>query len=434
MSGVAMIAKSQGFEISGCDINVNTPYIDELKRSGVAIFESQSENHVKNADIVAVTPAVYFQNENHPEVVLAKREKKIMTWQEFLGKYLQKNKKVICIAGTHGKSTTTAMASLMFEGAGLDPSVMIGATVKEWGANFRVGKSEISITEADEFYDNFLNYKPEVIILNNIEFDHPDYFKSEEQMFKSFEKFLESLQGMRALIYNKDDLGIKKLFKIIGKEKLKELNLYGYTTKGKKIVYKKNETEFEVSGEKFKLKVPGKYNVSNALGVITLGRLFKIPIGEIKNSLYEFDGIGRRLELIGEKNGVKIYDDYAHHPTAIRATLEGLRQKYSKEKIWAIVEPHTFSRTRALLGLYKNVFDRADRVVIAPIFRSRDSQDFGITGQSIVEVSGHGAIEYIDDFDKIATLVKESVKPSDVVIVMGAGKSYELARQILKSL
>ncbi|SRR5258708_330025 len=434
MSGVAMIAKSQGYKVSGCDLNLNTPYINELKDSGIKVFEGQNKDHLKDVDIVAVSPAVYFQNEDDAEMILAKKSKKILTWQRFLGKYLQKGKAVICIAGTHGKSTTTAMASLLFEKAHLDPSVMIGANVKEWGANYKVGKSKIFITEADEFFDNFLNYHPDVIILNNIEFDHPDYFKNEKQMFESFKKFINNLGGKRILIFNQDDLGIKKLFKMIGNDKSKEINLYGYTTKGKRLSLKKSYTEFEIDDTLFKLKIPGMYNVSNALGVVTLGKLFNIPLTEVKKSLSEFKGIGRRLELIGRKNDVVIYDDYAHHPTAIKKTLIALRQKYPKNKILAIVEPHTYSRTKALLSSYKNAFKFADEVVVAPIFKSRDSSDYGVSGESIVKVSNHKNIKYIDNFDKIVSLVKESARPESVIIVMGAGESYKLARNILENI
>ncbi len=430
MSGVAIIAKSQGYEISGCDLNINTPYIDELKNSGVKIFQNQDEKHINNIDIIAATPAVFFQNENHPEIILAKKEKKLITWQKFLGKYLQKNKEVICIAGTHGKSTTTAMLALLFEREKLDPSVMIGANIKEWNANFRIGKSKIFITEADEFFDNFLNYKPSVIILNNIEYDHPDYFKDRKQLFKSFNKFIENLQGKKILIYNDDDPGIKKLFRIIGKNKLKKLNLYPYSTKNAKIKLGKTETHFEFQDTNYKLKVPGKYNVSNALGVIVLGKLFNIPTKRIRESLYKFNSIGRRLELISNKDGVKIYDDYAHHPTAISKTLSALRQKYPKEKILAIIEPHTFSRTKALLPLYENAFTGADEVIIAPIFRSRDTENFGVSGKSIVEISKHHDISYIGNFSEITTLVKKTTKPGDVIIVMGAGDSYKLAYEI----
>lgn len=434
MSGVAAIAAKKGYLVSGCDLDPDTPYAKELKNLKIKIYTGQSASHLKDIDLLAVTPAVFFQDKADEEIKIGKKKKIILTWQEFLGKYLQKNSEVICIAGTHGKSTTTAMASLLFAKANLDPNVIIGATIPEWHANYRVGKSKLFITEADEFFDNFLNYSPEVIIMNNIEFDHPDYFKDEKHMFLSFKKFILKLKGKKILIYNKDSQGIKKLFSLLGKKSLSQINLYGYSLKDKNIILSKDKTTFKVDGITYTLKVPGSYNVSNALGVITLANLYKVSPKITQKALLNFNSIGRRMELIGEKKGIKVYDDYAHHPTAIKVTLEALRQKYPQNKIWAIIEPHTFSRTKALLPYYKNAFNTADEIIIAPIYQSRDTQNFGISGESIVKVAGHPNIKFINDFEEIAALVGERAVKDDIVMVMGAGVSYKLSRMILEKL
>jgi UDP-N-acetylmuramate--alanine ligase len=186
--------------------------------------------------------------------------------------------------------------------------------------------------------------------------------------------------------------------------------------------------------EDFQLKIPGLYNVSNALGVVLLGAVYGISMGIVGKVFSEFDGIARRMEAVGEKRNIRVYDDYAHHPTAIQATLGGLRQKYPENRIWAVVEPHTFSRTKALLKLYKHAFDKVDKVIIAPIFRSRDSEDYGVSGQSIVDAVGSEKVVYLDSFDKIVQLIKSQAVGGDRVIVMGAGKSSELARDIFNSL
>ncbi len=446
MSGVALIAFNQGYKVSGCDLASDTPYIDKLKKLKIPIFVGHSQTHLKGVDILTVTPAVFYQNADHPEVLLAKKEKIIMTWQEFLGKHLHTGKKVVCVSGTHGKSTTTAIIGLLLEKSGFDPNVIVGATLKEWGESYRVGKGDIFVTEADEFYDNFLNYDPEVIVLNNVEFDHPDYFKDEKQLMESFRKHIESLHGAKVLIFNQDSVGIKKLFDLIGEKKLSGLSLYGYTTQDNPLIKTKTSfkadditlgedyTSFKVGSEVYKLKIPGLYNVSNSLGVIALGEVLKIDKKKVRGTLWSYNGIGRRLELVGSSRNIKVYDDYAHHPSAIKVTLGALRQKYPENRILAIVEPHTFSRTKALLSLYKDAFSSADQVIIAPIFRSRDNSDFGVSGESIVKVAEHSSIKYIDSFDKIVTSVKESAQPGDIIVVMGAGKSYELARKILDSL
>jgi UDP-N-acetylmuramate--alanine ligase len=410
MSGVALLASKMGYEVTGCDLEGSTAYSEN-------IFKGHSAEHLKKTDLLVVTPAVYYQNAKNPELLEGEKRKIVVTWQDFLGKYLCDGKKVICIAGTHGKSTTTAMTGKLLTDAGLDPLVIVGATVPEWNGNARYGKGEYFVIEADEFNNNFLNYSPEIIILNNIEFDHPDFFKSEKDVFESFKKFIGKLTGMKILIVNGDAEGINKLLDSIDKSDLKII---------------KYSQENEKLG--FDLAIPGKHNISNAFGVVALGKLLGIPENIIRKSLSEFPGIGRRMELIVDKNGIKVYDDYAHHPTAIAATLQTLREIYPSAKIWAIDEPHGFARTTKLLDRYKNVFKNADKVLIGPIFKARDTETFGMTPQIVAEKSHHpDAIGY-DSFEEIKSIIKKEVNGGDVVLVMGAGKSYLWAREIANSI
>jgi len=328
---------------------------------------------------------------------------------------------------------------------------LVGATVHEWGANYRIGESDLFIIESDEFYDKFLSYGPQIIILNNIEFDHPDYFKDEKKLIESFRKFVESLQGDKILIINLDSSGIQNLFTLLGK-KTQGLKVYGYTLKQnstfkvKNMVYgtiSKKEpefTDFVVYSDSlhldtsFRLKIMGDYNVSNSLGAIILAQLFNVKLETTREVLSNFDGIGRRLELIGEKKKILIYDDYAHHPTAIKATISALRQRYPTKRIWAIVEPHSYSRTKALLGSYKDVFDIADKVIVGPIFKARDIKKFGVDNTSIVKATSHSDIRPIGNLDEITKLIKREAEANDVVLVMGAGYSYMWAREILRNL
>lgn len=429
MSAAAALAKAAGFDVDGCDININTPYVEKLKKD-VSIHSGHSPKHLKDTDLLVVTPAVYFDEPRPDELVEAK---KAMAWQAFMGQELQNEKEVICVAGTHGKSTTTAMLSLVFEAAKLDPTVMIGATVRNWGANFRIGKSDKFIVESDEFFDSFLNYSPNVIVLNNIEFDHPDYFNSEEQLIESFTKHINSLVGKRVLIANIDSPKAASLIKEIDGLNIITYSLIDQTADYCARVIERTEegSKFELNSDTYELSLSGDFNVSNALGVIAVSKLYGIPITTIKNTLKTFSGIGRRMEYLGEKDGVKIYDDYAHHPTAIRETLLALRQKHPSQKIFAIIEPHSYSRTKALLDQYKNAFVQADDVIIAPIFKARDTETFGVNEDSIVEASGHKTARTLGSFDEITKYISTNAKPKDVVIVMGAGKSYELSRKLL---
>lgn len=407
MSGIALLATKMGYEVTGCDLEATTAYSEN-------IFKGHSPGHLRDVDLLIVTPAVYYQNVKNPELVEGEKRKIVITWQEFLGKYLVKGKKVVCIAGTHGKSTTTAMVGKLLTDAGLDPLVMVGATVPEWNGNSRYGKGEYFIIEADEFNDNFLNYSPEIIILNNIEFDHPDFFKSEKEVFESFKNFIGKLTGMKILIVNSGSEGVNKLLESIDKSDLK---IVKYSQENEKLG--------------FNLSIPGKHNISNTLGVLALGKLLGIDEKVIGKSLSTFSGIGRRMELIADKNGIKVYDDYAHHPTAIAATLQGLRELYPKAKIWAIDEPHGFARTKVLIDKYIGVFKDADKVLVGPIFKARDTETFGMTPQIVAEKSNHAAAKGYDSFEEIKEIVKEEIKKGDVILVMGAGKSYLWAREII---
>ena len=452
MSAAALMAREMGFIVDGCDIEKDTAYLKKIKKSSVKVFYGHDKKHLEGCDILVVSPAILYVNKNHPEFTYGKSEKEVLTWQEFVGKYLQEDKEVIAISGTHGKSTTTALAALILSNAELDPNVIVGATIPDWSSNFRVGKSKIFVIEADEFFDNFLNYSPNVIILNNIEFDHPDYFKNEESVLKSFKSFVKKMKRNGTLIVNLDSDGVIKLLKSLGTHNLSKLSLYGYTLKQvpefstKILVYgsvtqkSPDSTNFLVYSNElglddgFKLKIPGDHNVSNALGVITLAKILNIDLEIVKSVLITFDGVGRRLELIGEKKGVKVFDDYAHHPTAIRATISALRQKYPSQKIWTIVEPHSFSRTKALLKNYEGVFESADEVIIGPIFKARDVKTFGVNGASIVKAAKHKSAIYLDNLGKIVRFIKKNVKVDDVILVMGAGKSYLWSREILRKL
>lgn len=450
VSAIATLAAENGYEVSGCDMNEETAYTEKLHKLGIKTYVGHAKDHLDGCEMLVVTPAIFFMNQENEEVLEAKKSMPVLSWEEFLGKYLLQDKKTICIAGTHGKSTTTALLSQVFENAGLEPSAVVGAKVKDWDGNSRKGTGETFIVEADEFNNNFLYYNPETIILNNVEFDHPDFFKSEEEVISSFSKFVKKLRGDKNLIFNQDSIGVQKLFESLGSAQLEGLNLVGYTqnyekinlensTKGKVINSTESYTEFEVvypdsQVENYKLSIPGDHNVSNALGVILAAKLYDVPKKSLDEVFEKFEGIGRRLELLGEKNGIKVYDDYAHHPTAVKATLKALRQKYPENRIHVALEAHGYARTKALLELYEGVFDHADEVVVGPIFKARDAHDFGVNEKSIANASKHRNILSVNSANELISKITQDVKSGDVILVMGAGESYKWAREILKNI
>lgn len=431
VAAVAELAAQSGYEVTGCDINKETAYSKKLEKFGIKALHGHSPDHLAGIDLLVVTPAVFFMNQDNPEILEAKKTMEVIPWQEFLGKYLHEGKKVICVAGTHGKTTTTTLLALVLEKGGLDPSAVVGATVDTWGANSKKGEGEIFVTEADEFNDNFLFYEPEIIILNNIEFDHPDFFKSEEQLLTSFKNFIKKLKGEKVLVINKDSKLVQKVLSEIGSEV--GFKLIEYSLNDAKISQNENGTDFEYEGEKYFLKLTGIHNVANALGVIKAAKHLGVDAKAINKVFGQFQGAERRLEFIGETNDIKVFDDYAHHPTAIRATIEALRQKFPTKKMWVIIEAHGYARTKAVLPLYKGVFDKADEVLIGPIFKARDAQNFGVSERSIAEASGRSDIFSSDKLDEMMERLKD-VRPGDIVLVMGAGESYKWAREIYKNL
>ena len=426
VSGVAQITIAQGYKVSGCDVQTDPPYLAKLKTqsSKVKIYQNHDASHLNDVDILAVTPAVFFQSAQNSELQTAKQKNIIMTWQEFMGKYLHKDKFVICIAGTHGKSTTTAMVGQLLEKAGLDPTVEVGATVPTWHSNVRVGQSKYFISEADEYYHNFLHYHSDIAIINNIEMDHPEYFKTFDNVLQAFVDFVKNIKPGGILIYNSDSSGVQELLLKISKFEL-------------------NIQLISFSLAKFPsdliLNVPGNHNKSNALGVIKLAQVLEIDHELTNLELTNFGGIGRRLEELGTKNKITVIDDYANHPTAFAANIMAVREKYPNRHIWCVIEPHTFSRLRAVMSEIPKSLEKADAVIITKIFAGREKDPGDFSGADIANYlspllpAGRQA-RYIPEFtDVVKTLISES-QSGDIILVMGSGNSYKLSRQILENL
>ena len=450
LAGVAILAKSQGFQVSGCDLAKKTYYLDSLKKAAIKPLFGHSAKHLKGIDILAVSPAVLDINPDHPEIVEAKKQGILMTWQEFTGQYLQKNKFVIAIAGTHGKSTTTALTGLVLETGALDPIVEVGAIVPKWQATARVGRSKYFVCEADEFNDNFLHYSPSMIIINNIEMDHPEFFKNFDQFKNAFKQFVQKIQKPKILIVNEENQGVQELLSEMRQWlKNNQVRVIGYYLDksfdfpfaaeyhGEAIKAESELTRFTVANsfgkQKFCLRIPGVHNIANSLGVIACADYLKIKPEKVNQVLGRFNGLGRRFDLVGEARGVKVFDDYAVHPTAVEATLKAAKQKYPQSRIWAIFEPHQFSRLFLFLDEFASALDLADEVIVAKIYPGREKDTGKIKAEDLVGKIGKKAI-YCPDFKKLAGSVTQKAKNSDLVIVFGAGKSYLISKMITKEL
>ncbi len=414
VSAVAQIAKHFGFKVSGCDLSSDTPYLDKVRSAGIPVYAGHNRNHVDLADIIAVSPAVFYLNDNHPEIEYARTSNKLLKWQEFLGLYLHQNKKLICVAGTHGKSTTTAMVGHLLEDTGLDPVVELGATDLGWGNNIRLGNGDFFVSEADEFHNNFASYSPDFVILNNIELDHPEFFGTLDKVIDTFLQFVRQISDSGALIYNPDDVNICTLIERLGKVKFQLVPFCAPTSNTH-------------------LSIAGRHNLINATGVLTLAKELGIAQSVALDSLKRFMGLSRRIELIGKPRNICVYDDYANHPTAFAATLEAIRSTHPRGKIIAVIEPHTVSRLRSTISQLNDSLRLADHIIITEIFTSREQPDPLFTGRTIADNIGSRA-EFLPDFQSVSNSIAKLVTPGDAVVVMGSGNSHKLCRLILSDL
>ncbi|MFZ5352309.1 MAG: UDP-N-acetylmuramate--L-alanine ligase [Bacillota bacterium] len=449
MAPVAMIAKSMGYRVSGCDMSASGYYCGTLLENGVDICVGHSEEHLQGVDILAVTPAIFDLNPSHPEIVEAGKKNILMTWQQFLGEYIQKDKYVVAVAGTHGKSTTTVLLGAALEHGGLDPYVEAGTVYKPWGGGFRIGGSEYFVCEADEFNNNFHHFRPSMAVINNIEMDHPEFFKDFQQVKDSFKVFVRNMKHPGTLIVNEESQGIREMLveledyltdnniKVIGYYMNNSFEYPFYKEyKGNILSSNTNNTVYLVStgnwGEEFELGITGIHNISNSLGVIAAAIELGMKTEAVKAALKGFRGIGRRSEFIGEVNGVRYFDDYAHHPTAVSVMLDSFRASYRNSTLWAIMEPHQISRIRLFFNEFSDALGKADRVVITKTYVGREKYkniepiDMGLMAEKI----GSKAI-HLEDFEEVAKLLKAETKPGDVVVIFGAGESYKLTRMLI---
>ncbi len=448
LAGVAVLAKRQGFEVSGCDVSSQTYYTKILEKEGIKPLQGHNKDHLrKDVDLLAVSPAVFNLNPNHPEVRLGEERKILISWQKFVGEYLQRGKFVIAISGTHGKSTTTALVGLVLEEAGFKPTVLVGAIVPEWKSGVLSGQSEYFVCEADEFNLNFLNYSPSILIINNIEMDHPEFFESYREFKKAFVLFLRKLTGPKILIVNEESEGVRQLLfsekkwlaenevKVVGYFLKNSINFpffkeFGAEIKDLSPNFSKFKAREGSSEYEFVLKILGTHNIANALGVLACAYLLGIKYDKVARVFRKFRGLERRFSLVGKTKKVEIFDDYAVHPTAIRATLISARQKFPKSRIWAVFEPHQFSRLRLFLDEFASSLSLAQKVIVTRIYAGREKNLFNVKEEDLVRKIGRKAL-FLRNFEDVSKIVSDNVEKTDKVIVFGAGDSYKLSRMIL---
>lgn len=348
-------------------------------------------------------------------------------------------KDTIGIAGTHGKTTTTSMVSLCFLEVGLDPTIQVGAILKQINGNNRVGNSDYFILESCEYVESFLKFSPKSTIVLNIDNDHLDYFKNLDNIIKAFQKYVAILPYDGLLVVNADDPNCLNLRSFTDAKSVTfALNNDKANFVARNIVFDdKGFAKFDVYHNntyflEIKLSIPGLHNVSNALACIALCTEYGINKYDIKSALLKFTGANRRFELVGSYQNVDIYDDYAHHPSEILATAKALKNKKYRQS-WIIFQPHTYSRTKNLLDDFAKVLTNFDNIIVTDIYAARETNTYNISSQDLVDKIhslGKTAI-YISSFNDIVKFVKERACPKDIILTVGAGTVTEIGRKIL---
>lgn len=445
-AGVALLLHHAGARIDGCDADTPSPYTPPLEAAGIRVISGHDASHLAGVDRVAVTPALRAVPDL-PELMAARAAGlPVVTWQALLGELMAAEGRIgLAVTGTHGKSTTTALLGHLLDVAGLDPTVEVGAFIPAWGATVRPGKGAPFLVEADEFGDNFLNYHPAGAIVTNVEMDHPDYFADRNAVLASMERFVRGMGedrrlGGRLLLTTAADNGSQALLERLGGWEGRILRYGpGGEFEARDVAYVGGGARFTLFEHPFESPLAGEHNVLNATAALTMAHELGAPVVALAEGLRGFTGAGRRMELIADTAGVIVYDDYGHHPTEVRATLAAMRQKVGDRRLWAVFEPHMYSRTALFLDEFSRAFTDADEVVIADIFASRDTDEaLRATSAEVLAdaIERTSAVPTMagGDVDAVTTYVAEHLRPGDAVLVMGAGKSYRIARGLKAAL
>ncbi|GMV33736.1 MAG: UDP-N-acetylmuramate--L-alanine ligase [Chloroflexi bacterium] len=447
LSAIARLLKESGCEVTGSDQSLS-PFAAELQNLGVKIFIGHHPRNISGAEAVIRSSAI---KDDNPEVEAAKRAGiPVYKRADFLGQLMEK-KTGIAVAGTHGKTTTTAMIAWMLTALDRDPSFIVGGALNNLKANAHAGRGETFVIEADEYDRMFLGLKPQIEVVTNLEHDHPDCFPTFNDMYSAFESFVNLLPPDGSLIACAEDEGAAML---VNHARRKGLSVVSYSLQGEMTIVSPQWTQaraakpnerggFDFSATtnmggmarafNVSLQVPGEHNVRNALAALSVAALLGLPMQKAAEALGQFTGTGRRFETRGEPKGVLLIDDYAHHPTEIRATLAAAKARYPERRIWAVWQPHTYSRTQTLLYDFSRAFNDADEVLVTEIYASREAkQDF--SSAEVVGAMPHISARYSGSLAETKKYLLNHLRSNDVVIVLSAGDADGITNDLLKEL
>jgi UDP-N-acetylmuramate--alanine ligase len=433
LSAIARVLHDRGEQVTGSD-QAASPYSRALEAAGIPVSYGHRAENVAGADLVVISSAVPADN---PEVRAAEAAGiPVLRRNRFLGE-LTSGSKTIAVAGTHGKTTTTGLIAWLLAGAGLDPTFIVGGILEDLQTNARAGKGEAFVIEADEYDRTFLALHPSIGVITNVEHDHPDCYPTPADFRKAFEIFASQVR--EALLVCRDDPGASALASPTAARQT-----YGLHPEAD---WRAEEIRANAAGGSdflvlrraellglARTRLPGVHNVLNSLAALAAADAAGVPFVEARRALTEFHGTARRFQVVGEAGGVQVIDDYAHHPTEIRSTLAAARQRYPEAELWAVFQPHTYSRTRALLEDFAAAFGDANHVIVTEVFASREAPDPSVSGRLIVERMVHPDAQFIPALADAAESVIGRVRPPAVVLTLSAGDGNEVGARVLARL
>lgn len=438
MNGIAEVLINLGYKVSGSDLK-QTEVTERLASLGGKIFIGHKPEQVGNAHVVVTSSAVLPDN---PEVVQAKRLKiPVIPRAEMLAE-LMRLKYAVTIAGTHGKTVTTSLVSMVLAEGGLDPTVVIGGRLKNIGSSAKMGKGEFIVAEADESDGSFLKLTPTIALLTNIDDDHLDYYKTLDNIKNTFVQFVNKVPFYGSIILCGEDENIKSIIPRITRKYYTYGRGKNYDFYAENIVYEEMHTEFDLcfSGKnlgRLKLHFPGAHNVLNSLGAAAVGIELGVGFEKIRKAFLDFTGVSRRLEVKARKKDIVFIDDYGHHPTEIRVTLETIKSIWPERRLLVIFQPHRYTRTRDLAKKFGPSFNSVSRIWLTDIYSAGEKPIPGISSSLILEsfpAEKRETVTLISDREAIIKEVVKSLRPQDVLVTLGAGDVYKIGEEILNKI
>jgi len=472
LSAIAKVLLEEGYHVSGSDLKLS-PITDALADLGATIYEGHRAENLGDAQLVIVSSAIPAGN---PEVAAARERGIPVVKRDWVLGQMTRGRYTIAVAGSHGKTTIAAMLALVLTEAGLDPSFIVGGILQNLGTNAKVGQGEHFVVEADEYDRTFLGLKPRMAVVTNIEMDHPDCYPTLDDLVKAFRQFLNLVPTDGCVIGCGDEERVRGILgELKGTLKLKaqssKLKAQSSKLKAQSSKLKTQKGGREARGlgaevvtyglgegvdwravdvrsnewggndfvalhkgrpvGQFALRIPGLQNVQNALAVLAVAHQLSLDLASVGETLRSFRGVKRRFEVKGEVDGIVVVDDYAHHPTQIRTTLRAVRERYPGRMVWAVFQPHTYSRTKALLDEFAQSFADADHVIVTDIYAAREFDDLGVSAADIVARMEHPDVRYIPGLSEAADHLLHHLKPGDVLLTLGAGDGYKVGEAVL---